>query len=107
MASAMPSDGQIISCEVNPEHAEAARRNIAMSGYADRIIVKLGPALETVSHLAGAFDLIFIDADKTEYVDYFEAVLPKLNSTGLIVADNTLWNGDVLYETDDVTTAAL
>ena len=59
-----------------------------------------GPALATIRSLPGPFDLVFIDADKVSYLDYFEAVLPKLSPRGLIVADNTLWSGRILDPSD-------
>ena len=76
--------------------------------YADRITVHLGPALETIARLEGEFDLVFIDADKPNYVNYYEAVLPRLSPRGLIVADNTLWSGRVVNpEPDDASTQAI
>jgi caffeoyl-CoA O-methyltransferase len=73
-----------------------AARHIAASPLASRIELRLGPAIETIASLPGPFDLVFIDADKPSYPDYYEAVLPKLSERGLIVADNTLWSGRVL-----------
>lgn len=96
MAAALPPNGRIISCEINPRHAAISRRNIDRSKYADRVAVEVGPALDTIARLNGPFDFVFMDADKTQYLDYFEAVLPKLSAHGMIAADNTLWNGDVL-----------
>jgi caffeoyl-CoA O-methyltransferase len=100
MAAGLPDGGQIVTCEVDPRHAEVARRHIASSPFADRIEVRLGRALDTVRGLDGPFDLVFIDADKAGYVDYYEAVLPKLAPRGVIVADNTLWSGAVADEAD-------
>jgi len=100
MAAGLPDDGHILTCEVDPRHAEVARRHIASSPFADRIEVRLGRALDTVRGLDGPFDLVFIDADKGGYVDYYEAVLPKLAPRGVIVADNTLWSGAVADEAD-------
>jgi caffeoyl-CoA O-methyltransferase len=107
MAAGLPDGGQIVTCEVDPRHAEVARRHIAASPFADRIDVRLGPALDTIKGLQGAFDLVFIDADKQGYVDYFEAVVPKLAPRGVIIADNTLWGGAVAdgSATDERTTA--
>jgi caffeoyl-CoA O-methyltransferase len=81
-------------------HAGIARRHIAASPYADRIDVMVGPALDTIASLPGPFDLVFIDADKSGYLAYYEAVLAKLSPRGLIVADNTLWSGRILDSTD-------
>jgi caffeoyl-CoA O-methyltransferase len=100
MAAGLAPGGCITSCELSPVHAEFARRHIAASPYADRIEVVVGPAIDTIATLEGPFDLVFIDADKAGYADYFEAVLPKLAPRGLIAADNTLWSGRVLDEAD-------
>lgn len=96
MAAALPAKAKITSCEMNERHAEAARANIAASPYADQISIEVGPALETIKRLKGPFDFVFMDADKTQYQECFEAVLPKLSKHAMIAADNTLWNGDVL-----------
>jgi predicted O-methyltransferase YrrM len=101
MAAGLPDGGHIDTCEVDPQHAEVARRYIAESPHADRITVHLGPALETLERLEGQFDFVFIDADKENYVNYYEAVLPRLAERGLIAADNTLWSGRVLDGSDD------
>ena len=100
MAAALPPGGHIDTCEIEERHAEVARRYIAESPFADRITVHLGPALETLERLAGTFDFVFIDADKENYVNYYEAVLPRLGERGLIAADNTLWSGRVLDASD-------
>jgi caffeoyl-CoA O-methyltransferase len=100
MAAALPPGGRIDTCEVDERHAEVARRYISQSPYADRVTVHLGPALETIERLDGNFDFVFIDADKENYVNYYEAVLPRLGERGLIAADNTLWSGRVLDESD-------
>ena len=101
MAAGLPPDGRIISCEIEARHAEVARRFVADSAFSDRIEIRLGPALETIAALGGPFDLVFIDADKTSYAAYYEAVLGKLADRGLIVVDNTLWSGRVLDAGDD------
>jgi|HubBroStandDraft_4_1064222.scaffolds.fasta_scaffold154672_2 caffeoyl-CoA O-methyltransferase len=100
MAAALPPGGRITTCELSPVHAEAARKHIAASPYADRIEVIEGPAIDTVHSLPGPFDFVFIDADKTSYLSYYEAVLPKLAVGGIIAADNTLWSGNVVKDTD-------
>jgi len=95
MAQALPADGRIVTCELSDEHADVAERHIAAAGMAERIQVRRGPALETIATLDGPFDLVFVDADKPGYLDYYEAVLPKLAPRGLIVVDNVLWSGRV------------
>jgi caffeoyl-CoA O-methyltransferase len=101
MAAALPSDGWIDTCDLEPTHLEVARRHIDASPYADRIRIHVGPALETIERLEGTFDLVFIDADKANYANYYEAVLPRLSDRGLIVIDNTLWSGRVLDPQDE------
>ena len=100
MAAGLAPGGRVITCEISPVHAAFARRHIAASPYADRIEVVEGPAIETIASLAGPFDLVFIDADKAGYRDYYEAVLPKLAPRGIIAADNTLWSGRILDPSD-------
>ncbi len=95
MAAALPEGGRVITCELDPERAEFARRHMDEGPVGDRIEIRVGPALETIASLDGPFDLVFIDADKASYRDYYEAVLPKLSERGLIVVDNTLWSGRV------------
>lgn len=99
MASALPEDGKLITCDIDPEATSVARRYFDESPWGSKIEIKLGPAKETIAALAAAgeqFDLAFIDADKSGYVDYWEAVLPLLPPGGVILADNTLWSGRVL-----------
>ena len=110
MAEALPPDGHIITCDISEEHVAIAREHIAASPYADRIEIRVGPAIETLAGLDGPFDLVFIDADKPGYLGYYEAVLPKLASDGVILADNVLWSGrlvDGAADTDDDNTRAL
>jgi caffeoyl-CoA O-methyltransferase len=101
MAGGLAPDGRIITCEIDEDTAAFARRHIAASAYADRIDLRVGPALDTIDTLDGPFDFVFIDADKTGYPAYFEAVLPKLSPGGLIAADNTLRDGAVLGSAED------
>ncbi|HWC11893.1 MAG TPA: class I SAM-dependent methyltransferase [Acidimicrobiales bacterium] len=100
MAAALPPDGRIVTCELDPERAAVARRHFDASPWADRIEVRVGPALDTVATLEGPFDLVFVDAEKTEYLDYYEAVLPLLSERGVIAVDNVLWFGRVLDPSD-------
>ncbi len=102
MAQALPDGGRIVTCELDPERVAFARRHIEAAGFAERIDVRQGPALDTIGGLEGPFDLVFIDADKAGYHDYYEAVLPKLSERGLIVIDNVLWSGRLAEpESDD------
>jgi len=100
MASALPEDGELITCELNPEHAEIAQRFFDRSPHGRKIAIKLGPAAETLAKLEGPFDMAFIDADKGGYIGYFDAIRPKMRPGGLIVADNVLWSGRVLEPGD-------
>jgi caffeoyl-CoA O-methyltransferase len=101
MAAALPEGGHIDTCEVDEAHAEVAQRYIDRSPYADRITIHLGPALETIERLGGEWDFVFIDADKENYANYYEALLPRLAPSGLMAIDNTLWSGRVLDDADD------
>jgi len=96
MAGGLRDGGSIDTCELDEEHAAVARRYIERAGLTEVITVHIGPALETVQRLDGPWDFVFIDADKDGYLDYYEAVLPKLSDHGLIAADNTLRGGRVL-----------
>ena len=94
MARALPPDGRLVSCDIDEETTAVARRYAEEAGVADRIDFRVGPGLETLASLEGPFDLAFIDADKGGYVDYYEAILPKLSPNGSIAADNTLFGLD-------------
>jgi caffeoyl-CoA O-methyltransferase len=107
MASELPADGQIITCDIDPEATGIARRYMDESGFGDKIEIRLGPALETIETLEGPFDLVFIDADKPNYKAYYEAVLPKLADNGVLIADNVLWSGRVVEEGGDESTLAI
>jgi caffeoyl-CoA O-methyltransferase len=98
MADGLPDDGELVTCEIEPEHAEIAQSFFDRSPHGLKIKLRLGPALETLAILPASanFDFVFIDADKENYVNYYEAVMPRLRSGGLIVADNVLWSGRVL-----------
>ena len=107
MATALPDDGRIITCDVDPDATSIARRYMDESGHGDKIEIRLGPALETIETLDGPFDLIFIDADKPNYENYYEAVLPKLADDGLLIADNVLWSGRVVEPDGEESTQAI
>ena len=104
MAMALPEGGHIDTCEVSEEHAEVARRYHARSPYSDRITIHMGPALETIEQLGGEWDFVFVDADKENYGNYYEALVPRLAPAGLMAIDNTLWSGRVLDDDDDTET---
>lgn len=94
LARALPPEGKLISLEIDPHHAEVARRNVARAGLSQQVEVRVGAALESLAQMAtsgeAAFDLVFIDADKNGYVNYLEKSLPLLRQGGMILADNTL-----------------
>jgi caffeoyl-CoA O-methyltransferase len=90
MARALPPDATVVACDRNGETTAIAKRYAAEMGVADRIDYRVGDAFETLETLDGPFDLVFIDAWKPDYVEYYEAVLPKLADDGVILADNTL-----------------
>ena len=101
MAQTLPAGGRIVTCELDPERVAFAERHIADAGMSERIDVRQGRALDTIATLDGPFDLVFIDADKEGYRDYYEAVLPKLSERGLVVVDNVLWSGRVAAPPSD------
>jgi caffeoyl-CoA O-methyltransferase len=107
MAEGMPEDGELITCDVDPKATEIARSFFDRSPHGRKITIRLGDALTTVNQLPAEppFDLVFIDADKEPYVAYYEAVVPRVRPGGLIVADNTLWEGKVLHPADASTRA--
>lgn len=97
MAEALPEDGELLSCDINPVTTEIARSFFARSPHGRKIEVHLGPALDTLDSLRGqAFDLAFLDADKETYPAYYEKLLDLLRAGGLLIADNVLWSGRVL-----------
>ena len=101
IARGLPDDGELICCELSEEYAEIARGNIEAAGVADRVEIRLGPALETLRALDGDFDFAYIDADKTGYDGYYEECLARLRPRGLIMLDNVLLSGRVLDPPDD------
>ncbi len=110
MAEALPADGRVISCEIERENAALAQSFFDRSPHGHKIEIRLGSALETLRALPAepGFDLVFLDADKEHYSDYYHEVLPRLRGNGLLVADNTLWSGNVLRpqkETDHAVVA--
>jgi caffeoyl-CoA O-methyltransferase len=108
MAAALPEGGRVTTLEVNEEFAVAARRHFAASPHAARIELIVGDALQTLASLAGPYDLVYIDAWKSDYPAYYDAVRPKLAPRGVIVADNLFRGGDALNPaTDDPGTVGI
>jgi caffeoyl-CoA O-methyltransferase len=107
MAAALPAGGRITTLELDEARAAFARRHMDASPYGDRIDIGVGPALDIIATLDAPFDLVFIDADKTGYPAYFEAVLPLLADRGLIVFDNMLRGGRVMQSGGDEGTAVI
>jgi caffeoyl-CoA O-methyltransferase len=100
MAEALPDNGHLITCEIDPKAEAIARRYFAESTRGEKITIRMGPALDTIKTWTGPLDLVFIDADKVNYSNYYEACLPLLKPGGLVVADNVLWSGKVLHPKD-------
>ena len=100
MASALPEDGEVITCDVSEEFTAIARKHWARHPAGKKIDLRLAPAIETLESLSPPFDLVFIDADKKNYPVYYEKALELLSPRGLIVVDNVLWGGRVLGPDD-------
>jgi len=102
VARALPANGELLCCDVNQEWTAIARRFWEKAGVAHKITLKIGPALETLRALPerNCFDIAFIDADKTNYRNYYEEILKRLRQNGLILLDNVLWSGAVLNQND-------
>lgn len=113
MAQALPADGIIVACDVSEEWTSIARRYWIQAGVADRIDLRLAPATQTLDGLlaegsSGTFDVVFIDADKESYLEYYERALRLLRPGGLIIVDNVLWGGSVVNpEKQDPDTRAI
>jgi caffeoyl-CoA O-methyltransferase len=106
-AEALPDDGEVITCDINPETTAIARSHWAKSPHGKKIRLELGPAAETIRKLPGEFDFAFIDADKENYPTYWELLAPRIRSGGMIVIDNALWSGAVLDRDPDEETRAI
>jgi len=97
LARALPAGGKLITLEYEPRHAEVARKNIARAGLADRVEIRIGPAIESLPKLAGSapFDLVFIDADKVSTADYFTWSLKLTKPGSVIIVDNVVRKGAI------------
>lgn len=103
IARALAPGGRLIACELSEEFAEIASRNFEAAGVADRIEIRIGPAADTVSAIPEreAFDFAFIDADKQTYPTYYDLVVPRVRSGGLIVIDNVFYGGRIISGRED------
>ena len=110
VARALPADGRLLCCDVNEEWTSVARRYWERAGVANKITLKLGPAADTLKAIPAShtFDFAFIDADKSNYLVYYEEILKRMRPNGLILLDNVLWSGAVVDESNnDENTVAL
>jgi predicted O-methyltransferase YrrM len=112
MALALPADGYVLACDVSEEYTAVARRHWKAAGVSEKIDLRIAPALETLAHLRRegieSFDMAFIDADKENAGNYYEAALELVRAGGLILVDNVLWGGSVIDTSDqDADTVAL
>jgi caffeoyl-CoA O-methyltransferase len=104
LAEGLADDGILHAIEANDELAHLIEHNIAQSEYKEKIRLHIGEALKILPHLNEQFDLVFIDAAKREYAEYYDQIIEKVNAGGLIIADNVLWSGKVLEESKDLDT---
>jgi caffeoyl-CoA O-methyltransferase len=109
IARGLPADGRLLCCDVSEEWTAIARRHWELAGVANRIDLRIAPAIETLRALPDEeIDLAFIDADKPSYIRYYEQLVPRLRPGGLLLADNVLWSGRVVDEgADDENTVAI
>jgi caffeoyl-CoA O-methyltransferase len=96
IAEGMAEGGQLTTCDIDEDTTAIAQRYWSEAEWGSRITLRLGPALETLNTVSGPLDLAFIDADKVNYTNYWEAIVPKMRTGGVIIVDNVLWSGEVL-----------
>ncbi len=98
VARSLPPDGRLLCCDISDEWPKVARRYWEKAGVAGKITLKIGPALDTLRALPAStsFDFAFIDADKTNYKNYYEEILKRMRPNGLVLFDNVLWSGSVI-----------
>lgn len=109
IARGLPADGRLVCCDVSEEWTAIGRKAWASAGVGDRIDLRIAPALDTIAALPSdaEFDVAFIDADKPNYANYFDALLPRMRPNGAILVDNVLWDGNVLKDGGDENTLAI
>lgn len=109
IARGLAEEGALLCCELDPDRAEVAQRNIDRAGLGEKVEIRVGPAIETISVLPEepTFDFAYVDADKTGYPDYYEALLPRMNPGGLMTFDNVFMGGRILDREPDEGTAAM
>jgi len=110
LAEGLQKKGELHTIDINEELYDFQRKYFDKSGYGKQIIQHLGNALDIIPNLDKTFDLVFIDADKENYANYFHAIIDKLNQGGIILSDNVLWSGKVLetkFKKEDTSTPAL
>lgn len=100
MAISLPEDGELIACDINKIWTDIAKRYWQQAGVAHKIKLYLQPALKTLGTLTGSFDMAFVDADKANYLNYYEKLLPLIKQNGLLLFDNVLWGGRVIEKED-------
>ena len=107
MAEALPEDGELHTLEINDEMEEFLDEVFEKSGMAEKIHLHIGDASQIIPQLDGLFDVVFMDGNKRHYSEYFDVVFPKLRLGGLLIADNTLWDGHVLEDSKDAQTVGI
>lgn len=107
MAEALPKNGELHTMEVNDEMEEFLNEVFERSGMAEKIHLHIGDASQLIPQLEGQFDVVFMDGNKRHYSEYFDVVFPKLRLGGLLIADNTLWDGHVLEDSKDAQTVGI
>lgn len=107
LAEGLQADGQIDTIDINEELTDMQRKYFDVSGYGKHIVQHLGNAAEIIPAIEGTFDFVFIDADKEQYPLYFDLIVDRVRSGGLIIADNVLWSGKVLEPATDEATESL
>ena len=107
MAESLPNEGELHTIEINDEMEEFLLRLFETNGFSSKIKLHIGDAFQIIPTLDGMFDVVFMDGNKRHYVQYFDVVFPKLREGGLIIADNTLWDGHVLEDSSDAQTVGI